>query len=209
MKVKRGIVEVKVWSTVEFAPALPPPGYVFVGLEGASFCSACKQTFLLLAAFPAQAAVNGMVKGLLLLLMGWSTPARVRVRRRLSRTLTPIVTLTPTLPSTRPPTLTPPLTLSLALPLPLPLTRSTPFLCAAACFFSLEADASYLAKGYQPVYAAVVVFATSFVVANGIAMFSYFPDPCPNPYPCPYLCLYLHPYPYPYLYPYPYPYLYP
>ena len=75
--------------------ALPPPGYVFVGLEGASFCSACKQTFLLLAAFPAQAAVNGMVKGLLLLLMGWSTPARVRVRLRLSRTLTPILTLTP------------------------------------------------------------------------------------------------------------------
>ena len=178
-------------------PALPPPGYVFVGLEGASFCSACKQTFLLLAAFPAQAAVNGMVKGLLLLLMGWSTPARVRVRRRLSRTLTPIVTLTPTLPSTRPPTLTPPLTLSLALPLPLPLTRSTPFLCAAACFFSLEADASYLAKGYQPVYAAVVVFATSFVVANGIAIVSNFPDPCPYPYPCPYLCLYPYPYPYP------------
>ena len=70
--------------------ALPPPGYVFVGLEGASFCSACKQTFLLLAAFPAQAAVNGMVKGLLLLLMGWSTPARARVRLRLSRTVTPI-----------------------------------------------------------------------------------------------------------------------
>ena len=70
------------------APRPPPPGYVFVGLEGASFCSACKQTFLLLAAFPAQAAVNGMVKGLLLLLMGWSTPARARVRVRLSRTLT-------------------------------------------------------------------------------------------------------------------------
>ena len=77
------------------APRPPPPGYVFVGLEGASFCSACKQTFLLLAAFPAQAAVNGMVKGLLLLLMGWSTPARVRVRLRLSQTLTPILTLTP------------------------------------------------------------------------------------------------------------------
>ena len=135
-----------------------------------------------------------MVKGLLLLLMGWSTPARVRVRLRLSRTLTPILTLTPTLPSTRPPTLT----LALALPVPLPLTRSTPFLCAAACFFSLEADASYLAKGYQPVYAAVVVFATSFVVANGIAMVSNFPDPCPYPYPCPYLCLYPYPYPYPY-----------
>ena len=95
-------------------------GYIFVALNGSSFCKACKDTFVLLGAYPAQAAVNGMVKGLLLLLMGWSTP----------------------------------------------------FLCAAACFFGLEADADYLAKGYSPVYAAVVVFAASFVVANGTSMVS-------------------------------------
>ena len=93
-------------------------GYVFVALDGSSFCKACKDTFVLIGAYPAQAAVNAMVKGLLLLLLGWSTP----------------------------------------------------FLCAAACFFALEADGAYLGKGYSPIYAAVVVFAASFVIADGITM---------------------------------------
>ena len=50
-------------------------GYVYVALEGGSFCKGCKSTFHLVARFPAQVAVNKTVQKLLALLMGWSTPA--------------------------------------------------------------------------------------------------------------------------------------
>ena len=45
-------------------------GYVYVALEGGSFCKGCKSTFHLVARFPAQVAVNKTVQKLLSLLMG-------------------------------------------------------------------------------------------------------------------------------------------
>ena len=50
-------------------------GFVYVALEGGSFCKGCKSTFHLVARYPAQVAVNKTVQKLLALLMGWSTPA--------------------------------------------------------------------------------------------------------------------------------------
>jgi hypothetical protein len=50
-------------------------GYVYVALEGGSFCRGCKSTFHLVAKYPAQVAVNKTVQKLLSLLMGWSIPA--------------------------------------------------------------------------------------------------------------------------------------
>jgi len=59
-------------KTVEFISFY---GYIFVAIDGSSFCKACKDTFVLVATFPAQVAVNATVKKLLGLLMSWSTPA--------------------------------------------------------------------------------------------------------------------------------------
>ena len=49
-------------------------GYVYVALEGGSFCRGCRSTFELIARFPAQAAVNKTVQKLLNLLLAWSVP---------------------------------------------------------------------------------------------------------------------------------------
>jgi len=58
-------------KTVEFISYY---GYVFVAIEGDSFCRACKETFVLCCTYPSQVAVNQTVKKLLGLLMTWSTP---------------------------------------------------------------------------------------------------------------------------------------
>ena len=47
-------------KTVEFVSFY---GYVFVAIDGSSFCRACRDTFVLVASYPSQAAVNGTVKG--------------------------------------------------------------------------------------------------------------------------------------------------
>jgi hypothetical protein len=58
-------------KTVEFVSYY---GFVFVAIEGCSFCWACKRTFGLLITQPAQVTVNQIVKKLLGFLMTWSNP---------------------------------------------------------------------------------------------------------------------------------------
>lgn len=47
--------------------------YIFVGMKGSSFCTGCKDTFSLTSKYPAQVAVNQMVKKLLAVLITFST----------------------------------------------------------------------------------------------------------------------------------------
>jgi len=101
-------------KTVEFVSFY---GYVFVAIDGSSFCRACRDTFVLVASYPSQAAVNGTVKALLGLLIAWTSP----------------------------------------------------LICAATCFFVLEADDGYLGQGYEPIYAAALVFVSSYVIADSVA----------------------------------------
>jgi len=49
-------------------------GYIFVALEGHSFCYACKETFVLVASYPAQVTVNNTVSSLLSLIISLSIP---------------------------------------------------------------------------------------------------------------------------------------
>ena len=58
-------------KTVEFVSFY---GYVYVAIEGCSFCWACKQTFQLVLSNPGQVSVNQIVKLLLSFLMTWSNP---------------------------------------------------------------------------------------------------------------------------------------
>ena len=58
-------------KTVEFVSYY---GYVYVAIEGCSFCWACKQTFQLVLSNPGQVSVNQVVKLLLSFLMTWSNP---------------------------------------------------------------------------------------------------------------------------------------
>ena len=58
-------------KTVEFISFY---GFVFVAVDGQSFCLACKETFRLVIAYPAQTAVNKICQKLLKLLIGYSTP---------------------------------------------------------------------------------------------------------------------------------------
>lgn len=58
-------------KTIEFISSY---AYVFVAIEGKNFCAGCKDTFKLLTKYPAQVAVNQLVKSLLTILLGWSTP---------------------------------------------------------------------------------------------------------------------------------------
>ena len=58
-------------KTVEFVSFY---GYVYVAIEGCSFCWACKQTFQLVLGNPGQVSVNQIVKLLLSFLMTWSNP---------------------------------------------------------------------------------------------------------------------------------------
>ena len=46
---------------------------------------------------------------------------------------------------------------------------TSPLICAAACFFVLDADDGYLGKGYEPIYAAALVFVSSYVIADSVA----------------------------------------
>jgi len=58
-------------KTVEFISYY---GFVFVAMEGDSFCVACKNTFVFILKYPAQTFVNKIVQKLLSLLIGLSTP---------------------------------------------------------------------------------------------------------------------------------------
>lgn len=58
-------------KTIEFVSYY---GFIFVALEGSSFCKACVDTFAFVAKYPTQTIVNKMVQGLLKMLIGWTTP---------------------------------------------------------------------------------------------------------------------------------------
>jgi len=49
-------------------------GYVFVAMEGVSFCKGCNETFKLIAAYPAQTTVNTTITSLIGLIISYSTP---------------------------------------------------------------------------------------------------------------------------------------
>jgi len=74
MKLAMKCVQCCLWclqKTVEFVSYY---GYVYVAIEGCSFCWACKQTFGLVAVNVGQVTVNTIVKKLLGFLMTWSNP---------------------------------------------------------------------------------------------------------------------------------------
>jgi hypothetical protein len=48
--------------------------YINVGIEGVSFCTGCADTFKLICTYPAQTAINAIIKNLLKMLIGWSIP---------------------------------------------------------------------------------------------------------------------------------------
>lgn len=60
-------------KTIEFISYF---GFVYIAMEGGSFCSACKKTFafLLTPKNAAQTAVNKTVEKLLVVIIAWSTP---------------------------------------------------------------------------------------------------------------------------------------
>jgi len=58
-------------KTVEFISYF---GYIFVAVKGQSFCRACASTFVFVAKYMTQTAVNKTVQALLRLLIGWSIP---------------------------------------------------------------------------------------------------------------------------------------
>ncbi|KAL1511023.1 hypothetical protein AB1Y20_005848 [Prymnesium parvum] len=49
-------------------------GYIFIALEGSSFCKACRDTFGLVSTYPAQVTVNNTVSALLSMIIGLSIP---------------------------------------------------------------------------------------------------------------------------------------
>merc|ERR1739848_144286 len=61
-------------KTIEFVSYY---AFIYVALEGSDFCKSCKSTFSLVIQHPAQAAVNQMVKMMIRVLMGYSTPCLV------------------------------------------------------------------------------------------------------------------------------------
>jgi len=58
-------------KTVEFISYY---GFVFVAMEGTSFCRACKNTFVFILSNPGQTAINNVIQKLLGLLIGFTTP---------------------------------------------------------------------------------------------------------------------------------------
>jgi len=59
-------------KTIEFVSHY---SYVFVAIDGTTFCRGCRDTFKLVGNYPAQTAVNQAVKKLLKVIINWSTPA--------------------------------------------------------------------------------------------------------------------------------------
>mmetsp|Transcript_19534 Transcript_19534/g.44905 ORF Transcript_19534/g.44905 Transcript_19534/m.44905 type:complete len:245 (-) Transcript_19534:715-1449(-) len=59
-------------KTIEFVAHY---SYVFVAIDGTTFCRGCRDTFQLVALYPAQTAINQAVKKLLVLIISCSIPA--------------------------------------------------------------------------------------------------------------------------------------
>uniref|UniRef100_A0A7S4BTQ6 Choline transporter-like protein n=1 Tax=Chrysotila carterae TaxID=13221 RepID=A0A7S4BTQ6_CHRCT len=58
-------------KTIEFVSTY---SYVFVAINGTTFCRGCRDTFKLIVSYPAQTAINQTIKKFLTLLISWSTP---------------------------------------------------------------------------------------------------------------------------------------
>jgi len=100
-------------KTVEFITLY---GFIFVAIEGSSFCRACMDTFGFVACYPMQHSVNLMVKFLLHVLISIGTPLG----------------------------------------------------CAVATFYYLNGQSDYT-RDFNPIWAAIVVFLSSYIISDGVA----------------------------------------
>ena len=48
------------------------------------------------------------------------------------------------------------------------MTWTNPLLCATLCFYVLDADETYGANGYEPIYPSLFVFLSAYVIASNV-----------------------------------------
>jgi choline transporter-like protein 2/4/5 len=74
LKIAMKCVQCCVWCFDQTVKFITYYGYIFVAIEGASFCSACWSTFSIIFKYPAQMSVNALVSKLLSVIISLSIP---------------------------------------------------------------------------------------------------------------------------------------